>query len=393
MLAISKNFNIFTSHYAILPLLVLLFVFKVTSGQISEEYGTGENGFLNFYQKHVSGARGTICSMHPSCSQYSKLAFENYNPFKAYFITCDRMLRCGHDLVTYEPHSTSKGFLAYDPINVEYTCHSTQKINFIPFAPDSTGTSFADQLFKDQDFELALLEYKRRLFMSTQPEQKSQLSFKISQCYYLTEQYPKLEKLYSDYLSKEYVQQDERDSMTLLLAKSYFLTDNFSKSISLLEVSNTDGNQSSEARFLMGLNHLMLENWKESETFMSTILESSARYTTANRFHNLCQEAEQINQRKPGWAAVSSIIIPGSGYLYSNKPQTALVSLVINTLFIWTAVEAYNNENYALSSGAAVLGMGWYFGSIRGSFISTKKWNLRQKENFINSKTRYIKIN
>lgn len=35
--------------------------------------------------------------MYPSCSHYSRQAFERYNPIMAWILTADRLLRCGRD--------------------------------------------------------------------------------------------------------------------------------------------------------------------------------------------------------------------------------------------------------------------------------------------------------
>jgi putative membrane protein insertion efficiency factor len=45
------------------------------------------------------------CKFHPSCSDYSKSAYENYNFLKATFLTLKRLIRC---------NPLSKG--GYDPL-------------------------------------------------------------------------------------------------------------------------------------------------------------------------------------------------------------------------------------------------------------------------------------
>lgn len=52
---------------------------------------------LKLFQQTVSKADGNRCPMYPSCSHYSSLAFERYNPITAWILTADRLLRCGRD--------------------------------------------------------------------------------------------------------------------------------------------------------------------------------------------------------------------------------------------------------------------------------------------------------
>jgi putative component of membrane protein insertase Oxa1/YidC/SpoIIIJ protein YidD len=52
---------------------------------------------LKLFQKTVSKADGSRCPMYPSCSHYSRQAFERHNPIMAWILTADRLLRCGRD--------------------------------------------------------------------------------------------------------------------------------------------------------------------------------------------------------------------------------------------------------------------------------------------------------
>lgn len=83
----------------------------------NEEYGKGENTFLNFYQEWISPVKGgNLCPMHPSCSQYSKIAFAKYSSFKALTMTCDRLLRCGHEQLFYKEIIIGNRIKFYDPV-------------------------------------------------------------------------------------------------------------------------------------------------------------------------------------------------------------------------------------------------------------------------------------
>ena len=64
--------------------------------------------FINFYQKNISiffNKNGIKCKFYPTCSEYSKQAYEKYNFFKATVLTIKRILKC---------NPFSKG--GYDPL-------------------------------------------------------------------------------------------------------------------------------------------------------------------------------------------------------------------------------------------------------------------------------------
>jgi hypothetical protein len=55
--------------------------------------------------------------MAPSCSHYAASAFEHHHPVAAWILTCDRLLRCGHDEVRLAPRVWIDGHSrAFDPV-------------------------------------------------------------------------------------------------------------------------------------------------------------------------------------------------------------------------------------------------------------------------------------
>ena len=82
-----------------------------------EKYGTVTNDLLVFYQKTISPVKGgNTCPMHPSCSQYAGIAFQMYPWYSAYVQTCERLLRCGHELSLYPVREISGQLKWYDPV-------------------------------------------------------------------------------------------------------------------------------------------------------------------------------------------------------------------------------------------------------------------------------------
>ena len=72
---------------------------------------------LTFFQRVISKADGNRCPMYPSCSHYAATAFQQHNPLTAWILTCDRLLRCGHDETRLAPRVYVAGQPhAYDPV-------------------------------------------------------------------------------------------------------------------------------------------------------------------------------------------------------------------------------------------------------------------------------------
>jgi hypothetical protein len=72
---------------------------------------------LILFQRLISRADGDRCPMAPTCSHYAAEAFHNHHPVTAWILTCDRLLRCGHDEVRLAPRVWVDGRPhAFDPV-------------------------------------------------------------------------------------------------------------------------------------------------------------------------------------------------------------------------------------------------------------------------------------
>jgi hypothetical protein len=73
---------------------------------------------LVLFQRVISRADGNRCPMAPSCSHYAATVFKQHHPATAWILTCDRLLRCGHDEVRLAPRLWDNGHVrAYDPVD------------------------------------------------------------------------------------------------------------------------------------------------------------------------------------------------------------------------------------------------------------------------------------
>jgi uncharacterized protein len=73
---------------------------------------------ITFYQKIISPAVGNRCQMSPSCSTYSKEAFQTHGFFLGWIMTCDRLIRCGRDEIDLSPGVwSSEGRRTLDPLS------------------------------------------------------------------------------------------------------------------------------------------------------------------------------------------------------------------------------------------------------------------------------------
>ncbi len=49
---------------------------------------------INFYKKYISSSTTKKCKFYPTCSEYSRQAFEKYGFIKGFYLTVIRILKC-----------------------------------------------------------------------------------------------------------------------------------------------------------------------------------------------------------------------------------------------------------------------------------------------------------
>ncbi len=92
-------------------------------------------------------------------------------------------------------------------------------------------------------------------------------------------------------------------------------------------------------------------------------------------------------------AAGTLALLPGAGHLYLNRKRDAVAALLLNGLFIWGAVAAFENDNVGLGIALLVFESGWYGGNIYGAVNGAHKHNRNLKDSFRNRFSMGLNLN
>lgn len=74
---------------------------KIDVQQIAQDDSARDSWYFRVYKDYISPIAGNRCPMYPSCSQYGRQVFCRYGPLIGFFMTTDRLTRCGNDLYKY----------------------------------------------------------------------------------------------------------------------------------------------------------------------------------------------------------------------------------------------------------------------------------------------------
>ena len=81
-----------------------------------------------------------------------------------------------------------------------------------------------------------------------------------------------------------------------------------------------------------------------------------------------------------GRAQLLNAAVPGAGFFYVGQKQSALTSVLLNSLFIAAAYHFFSNGHTAAGIITASIEAGWYFGGIYGAGEAAKLYNERVYE-------------
>jgi len=110
--------------YIFLPLFILLFSacsHKPADTQTTAARFAPFSGLVKIYEgplDHLSAVRYGACPMHPTCSQYARQAMDKHGEVIGWMMACDRLMRCGRDVIHIKQKIWVNGQLKYyDPLD------------------------------------------------------------------------------------------------------------------------------------------------------------------------------------------------------------------------------------------------------------------------------------
>jgi len=361
-----------------------------------EEYGTGDNAVLGFYQRWISPVKGgNLCPMHPSCSQYGKLLFQSQAALPAYIGTCERLLRCGRELYLYKMVELQEGFRWHDPPPIASGANRNTLV-FHPRrdtatppqleTPRGAEEGFADFLFANGEYERASTEYLRLVYYGAADTARQRRHLqKIADGLYLSADYNGCIKFIERHRSRFNLHPNDKSALELLLGKTYYQLQRYDQAITTLQWSGVTPHHAAydETQFMLGLSHARLYFWDTAAEHLAKIRETSSYGTMAKNISTSLNKGQSLPTRRPWVAGTLSAVIPGAGYFYARRPNTAVASFLINSLIFWTIRDAVKDKNYGLATTTAFFGTGWYLGNIKGSRNAARQFNANVRDQFL----------
>jgi hypothetical protein len=227
----------------------------------------------------------------------------------------------------------------------------------------SNSLKYADYLYKSAEYDLAIPEFKRILFINP----LDQLSgYRIFDCFIQSGNYKSGIK-YSGLYKKRAV---FTDTLNVLQNKLFLLTRDYNSFHSILK-----NNKLSEKSllFLNFSEQMFRYQWKNAREFLPKL----EQYADFKQFVPIVNRTANIKYKSPALSFTMSAIIPGTGKIYSGYWKDGLFSLLFTGVSTWQSYRGFKQKGTSGFYGwfMAGIGLSFYTGNLYGSVKAANKRN------------------
>jgi TolA-binding protein len=243
---------------------------------------------------------------------------------------------------------------------------------------------FAGYLFSNQEYANAISEYERFIYFFPKDVRIEPAMFRIGMAHFKSKRFQQAVNAFKTLIEK-YGQTDLGIKSYLMISESYAKLNAFDDAIinlhNLITITG-DANIQDEAYYRIGWFYIEMASWGKAKNYFSKISAPNKDTYRLKRLAVDLGREKMIPQKNPGLAGFLSVI-PGAGFLYTERYQDALIAFLINGALMYAAYEAFDNDNDALGGIITLVEFGFYTGNIYGAVSSAHKYNRTKTGQFI----------
>jgi TM2 domain-containing membrane protein YozV len=229
---------------------------------------------------------------------------------------------------------------------------------------------FADYLFRNKEYHLAINEYKHALFLQYC---NTSCQIKLFNSYLQTQQYDAglytYRSIYAEGLSGN-------DTLEMVYGKMLILNADFTEVEKLLHTSATLS--PGQLSFLNVSNDLLSDNWDKVLMKESVVISDMQ----INPYKSVIYDIRNLKYKKPGVSLMLSAVIPGAGKMYCGYWYDGLISLTTIGITAWQAVRGFKiyGTDRAYTWIFTSLSATFYISNLYGSYkaANMRNYSLRQ---------------
>ncbi|MEE8430952.1 MAG: tetratricopeptide repeat protein [Candidatus Desulfatibia sp.] len=253
---------------------------------------------------------------------------------------------------------------------------------------------FAEHYFSNQEHASAISEYKRFIYFFPEDDRIETAMFRIGMAHFKSKRFQQAVNAFKTLIEK-YDRTDLSIRSYLMISESYVKLNAFDAAIinlhNLITITG-DENIQDEAYYRIGWLYIEMASWGKAKNYFSKISAPNKDRYRLKRLTADLDKKKLIPQKNPRLAGFLSII-PGAGFLYTERYQDARIAFLLNGVLMYAAYEAFDNDNHALGGIITLVELGFYAGNIYGAVSSAHKYNRTKTGQFIKKLMENHKVN
>jgi len=278
-------------------------------------------------------------------------------------------------------------YLVYSAICLQllgglYTLHDVRAESAKPGFTADQLLQFADQLLREGEYFRAITEFRRFRFDYPNDPRQAMALFRIGQAYYRGEQYQEALQAFRG-VTQTYPDSPYGQQARLWQGESLIQQTQYSAAEQLYTAYIERHSSTSAipyARYQKGWTFLYRRQWQAATTELQQIPTSSPLYPVARQLALEAKEERQRPKKLPFVAGALSTVLPGAGQLYNGRLGDAVLTFLLNGLFIAGTIEAMQHDQLAIAGVLGFFEAGWYSGNVYSAVNGAHKHNRHADE-------------
>jgi TolA-binding protein len=244
---------------------------------------------------------------------------------------------------------------------------------------------YAEELMKREDYLPAVTEFERFVHFFPQDERVPRAKLLIGTCYLNARAYEQARKALES-VNKAYPDKIEGGKALFMIGESYYREGVYDEAIYYFKrvLENSAYPELKDAAlYRLGWSQMQLQQWRTASETFKGIEPWSPLYPSAEELASKSIGGETLPYKDPTAAGLMAAALPGLGHVYCGRYKDGMVAFLLNGVFIWAAIQAFNSDENVLGGILAFAEAGWYGGNIYSAVNSTHKYNRKVKEDYL----------
>jgi tetratricopeptide (TPR) repeat protein len=248
---------------------------------------------------------------------------------------------------------------------------------------------FAYEYMEKGEYLRAVREFERLIYFFPQDKNVPRAHYLMGFCYLKGKEYESARKVL-EHVYKTYSQRPIAGKALFLIGESYYIqgiSDEAEHYFQKVIEGDLRSEYKDAALYRLGWSLMKENRWREASEIFNRVGKTSPLYDHSLDLSEKSLLGEELPRKNPTAAGVMSGIVPGLGHAYCKRYKDGIVAFLLNGIFIWAAIESFDQGNNVLGGILLFLEVGWYTGNIYSAVNSAHKYNRKVRNDFRKSIT------